>query len=725
MDVQHCNRASIRSLSRRPVPGNNVKMEGHAHDSKRESCVREMVSEVEMVSDRSRLNGVYRLIRKKELQRNLMGSVSPRGQEEGLMDGTLGDDHRASVIKADDLVGERSKLNPVYRLIRRKELRLRYPTPSTPYGDEARSDSTPQLAKDKRYRRITSPASPLLSTSEAQRDLSRAMSIIGENELASKEAKMNPVFRLIRKKELSKRFLASDSPSMNHGGLGDLYLSGFDPFGSTLLPDPLKDAYLSTALDPGGGDEKNESQDPVFVTGNSAVDRTIRIRQIVMRLRTRKEIKMKAQQSPLATSIPQVPWLLLEAPSGVVEGKMSQSQNKRLKELRESKKVGPVRPPGVSYSLTLVEKALGVKSSAMEWKDDVARNLTPQSIDELQKLQDEFPRLDVGRLLGIKIKGKVRFQGKGPALDESSPVAKVQSLLRLLDKLGVPGDLALSFVSKELDALIQGGRTSLNNADKVGAKLAGLSAVLGGVSMESSLAFATLQPSALNRKPSTLEGNMVALVEILDMSRSRVEEMVVRYPPLIELNSGTVREHLLAIRGAVLSAGPHSSSNVTLLKEALYSCPSLLGMKPQSMRAKVDVVKAGLALLYSSAAKVSGVESPKAEVQSLLLGYPQLLAIGKETLEEKFKRLTDTCCGKESWANEVLSLKPKSLGRILGAGSSVMSRLNYFIETGDIPVRPDPGGEGRTVHQPLGLLKLVTLSSSEFNNCFPRFVLRG
>ena len=74
--------------------------------------------------------------------------------------------------------------------------------------------------------------------------------------------------------------------------------AGGDPFGSSLIPDP--DTYLASALDPGfealepesttGSNAHQSSDTPIAArvispTGNVAVDRTIRIRQILVRMR--------------------------------------------------------------------------------------------------------------------------------------------------------------------------------------------------------------------------------------------------------------------------------------------------------------------------------------------------------------------------------------------------------------------------------------------------------
>ena len=677
-----------------------------------------LIDAEEMASERSRLNPVFRLIRKKELQLSLGSANNVSEREERLRQPKDEVSGTVSVIKPGDLVGERSRLNPVYRMIRRKELRLRYPTPPNPddAGTSASESSPPAETRERRRRRIDTSHLVAIDREglEGKPEVA-STSMIGDDELASEEAKMNPVFRLIRKKELKKRFLSFGSPSMNYGGLEEI-VSGFDPYGAALLPDPLKDVYLSSALDPGGDESKTPSSNPVFLTGNPAVDRTIRIRQIVMRLRK----ESKSLHALPAPSIPQVPWLLLENPPAL-EGRsiMSQSQNDRLLELRESKK--KLRSKGGSNSLTLVDKALGVaKSSETEWKQQVARNLNDERYKQLEQLQRDFPRLELGRLLGLKLKKSSQESSHKPAASSS-----LRSLLKLLDDLGVPSDKAISFASKEVNALIQGGRSiSIKDSDKVGAKLSDLSSVLGGVSMEESLKFVSLQPSSLNRNPETLESNISALEKTLRMSRSRVYEMVQQYPPLMEMNQETVKKHLSSIQTALLSGQP-DNADLNLLKEAIYSCPGWLGMKTSSALAKIDLVRHCLRSLYSSAAKATGIDGPEAsaiedKIKVIILGYPQLLCIGRQTLESKFQRLEAITCSDEKWAGEIMWMKPKSLGRILGAGPAVLSRLEYFIETGESPSRPVVGGgtTGRT----LGLLKIITLSRSEFASCFPRFV---
>ncbi len=89
------------------------------------------------------------------------------------------------------------------------------------------------------------------------------------------------------------------------GGLGEVIMAGSDPFGSSLMPDP--DSYLSVALDPSREAESPSSDSvpgaegharmndgeansllprvTVSPTGIAAVDRTIRIRQILIRMR--------------------------------------------------------------------------------------------------------------------------------------------------------------------------------------------------------------------------------------------------------------------------------------------------------------------------------------------------------------------------------------------------------------------------------------------------------
>ena len=188
-------------------------------------------------------------------------------------------------------------------------------------------------------------------------------------------------------------------------------------------------------------------------------------------MRLRKESKLKGVHHQTSPSVPKVPWLILQS-SNASDGRsgMSQSQNERLMELRENKRTPKPSIRERSPSFSLFDKALGSQStSKKEWKQEIKKNLTSEHFEQLQKLQREFPRLDVGRLLGIKIKaqrGAKDFSEAGSP--DNTAVSKVQSLLKLLDELGCPSNKALEFVSKELDTLIQGGRTSLNNSHRVG-----------------------------------------------------------------------------------------------------------------------------------------------------------------------------------------------------------------------------------------------------------------
>ena len=127
------------------------------------------------------------------------------------------------------------------------------------------------------------------------------------------------------------------------------------------------------------------------------------------------------------------------------------------------------------------------------------------------------------------------------------------------------------------------------------------------------------------------------------MKQSRILDMVQRYPPLMELNPNTVREHLDAIREAVL-LGNDTEIERDLLRAALYTCPSWLGMKPESMKAKVEMVRASVKSLYSKASDGDHDINVNQQARSLILGYPNLLALGHKKLEEKFNRLEDVVC---------------------------------------------------------------------------------
>ena len=260
-----------------------------------------LISESDLVSDKSKLNPVYRMIRKKELQHkrggwqqewsqkgedspssasSRSGDASPTGAPSGGAGTDAGlPEGSTSVIAEASMTSDKSRLNPVYRMIRKKELQykrggggsqrettdlaaLRGPGPSLGdvsvkehYGDEDVAPPEEASLDSRRYKRVspTSPSSeegsassisrsdlqqdpgikgsvrslstkrgvrdpemggagsgpsestsrgggsPLLSETDANPGVSSSISsssrMVHESEMATDQAKMNPVFR--------------------------------------------------------------------------------------------------------------------------------------------------------------------------------------------------------------------------------------------------------------------------------------------------------------------------------------------------------------------------------------------------------------------------------------------------------------------------------------------------------------------------------------------------
>jgi len=156
---------------------------------------RSLISDSDMVTDKSRLNPVYRMIRKKELQhkrgdwqhewsdkdgsafspttssaKDDVPSLSSVKSSDGSTDGPSTN----SLIDDSSMTSEKSRLNPVYRLIRKKELqkkkdlaKLRGPGPSLGDASASELNSVEGVATlDRRYRRV-SPISPLSDSAAA------------------------------------------------------------------------------------------------------------------------------------------------------------------------------------------------------------------------------------------------------------------------------------------------------------------------------------------------------------------------------------------------------------------------------------------------------------------------------------------------------------------------------------------------------------------------------
>ncbi|GAX79582.1 hypothetical protein CEUSTIGMA_g7023.t1 [Chlamydomonas eustigma] len=777
-----------------------------------------MVLESEIVSDKARMNPVFRLIRKKELQMRLYGSSS--SMPAPLLGGFLGG--LEEVLSGLD-----------------------------PFGSSLVSDPEPYLAValDPGPASITSTTHAVHGGAESPRIITASFS---ETTLGKTDGKISPAI---------KSMLVPQAMSSRYSGASMSDEEAYPPQGFDM---PLSEV-VTCSINQHGTDQgreikpdtsvnKSSLQQPVC-TGIPGVDRTIRIRQILLRMRNKAAAATSVTRSGGAQSVQSTttsaymtvaaaaaaassvrlqnqaysrsawtPWLpepastakhslhdtavspaySLPPMASPSESCLSSRVPERRKKLITSDR--PQHPrfssgehitlqetsiPHISDSPTLVSEWDNFSaitnesrevppadachegtdnltrdgctacstvprmrtrpSRTLSWKKEIPSKLTKGRLQALQSFQAEFPELDLEILLGIPsvnaeyehhslssqhvhdstckaqpvIKASSSWEagGRGEGAEVALASAeRLQELLKLLHELGVPRRTALKAVGGELDVNFINSRCSKKHVKSVGERMAGLAGVLG-LSLVETVGLTTKQPNLINRKEESLSLNVTRLEEVLKLPRSTIEEMIKRYPAMLEMSPMTVSEHLTELAKALgVEKGSNDQIWATFMQlqvswRAAVNVPREVTSQARPRKGKAGACKnesEGPAYVRMKPLEATSPTSASlSSAATLFLNFPGLLSVSSEKITLKFERLARYAAGKKEWETEIQSMTPKALGRILAASFSVLDRLEFFLGTGAhaLGVRK----------KPLSLLKLITLPSSKFEELFPDF----
>ncbi|KAG1671529.1 hypothetical protein FOA52_011249 [Chlamydomonas sp. UWO 241] len=467
------------------------------------------------------------------------GNVPPAGQGQQ----QAGAD---SLIWDADMASEKSRLNPVYRLIRKAELQfrrrargeesaedaalraLRGPGPTvaeaagwrrealldaqadaggsdTEGGGRSNGGEPAPPGRSSRFKKVAPAVDPdtmfggACGGGASGGARARGSAMVQDSELANASARMNPVFRLIRKKELQARL------GLGHGADG----GGADAHHDAGLPAPASSgagagagavfrhglqARSSGARTAGSGlgdvlgprgEGAAAAAPPRAAPPPPGVDKAARVRSLLERERERNRVAARggAVGGAVAEGAPGgaagARGVVSAAagggapPGGVPPGRAADLRRRlslssaaaaavSVPKTAPASAAAPTRPAGWTPppppppppAHPHDAAALGVSGPGDKfWRLTVARRLKDEHMAALQQLQDEFPQLDVGNLLGISLSraarnsrsvGRAAAGGGGSWTSGGSSSAaaavarRIQGLILALSTLDVP-----------------------------------------------------------------------------------------------------------------------------------------------------------------------------------------------------------------------------------------------------------------------------------------------